>query len=198
MFASVMLSTLPVLLAPFLIAPQSASQCGFDRIGDPVREEQVLSAFGVTVDRYVDLHRRLERHFPPEQLLSGPEQSEIATLAFTDAIRGARPNAVLGNMFTAEVAGVFRLRIMNNLRSGHDMATLVLSMDEEGWIEPKPVAVNRPLPWGAANSIWPSILRTLPQLPEELEFRFVGRDLVLLDVHANLVVDILELALPAL
>jgi hypothetical protein len=198
MFASVMLSALPVLLAPFLIAPQSASQCGFDRLGHPVREEQVLTAFGATVDRYVDLHRRLERHFPPEQLLSDPEQTEIATLALADAIRGARPNAVPGNIFTAEVAHVFRLRIMNNLRNGHDLATLVSSMDEEGWIEPKPVAVNQPFPWGVPNFIWPSILRTLPQLPAELEYRFVDRDLVLLDVHANLVVDILELALPAL
>src|SRR5687768_2963132 len=107
MFASVILSTLPVLLAPFLIAPQSASQCSFDRIGDPVREEQALTAFGVTVDRYVDLHRRLERHFPPEQILSDPEQIEIATLALADAIRGARPNAVPENIFTAEVAEIF-------------------------------------------------------------------------------------------
>jgi hypothetical protein len=35
-----------------------------------------------------------------------------------------------------------------------------------------------------------------PALPPELAYRFVGRDLVLVDVHANLVVDILDLALP--
>jgi hypothetical protein len=33
---------------------------------------------------------------------------------------------------------------------------------------------------------------TLPSLPEELEYRILGRDLVLLDVQARLVVDILR------
>ena len=37
-----------------------------------------------------------------------------------------------------------------------------------------------------------------PALPPELAYRFVGRDLVLVDVHANLVVDILDLALPTI
>jgi hypothetical protein len=34
-------------------------------------------------------------------------------------------------------------------------------------------------------------------LPAELEYRFVGRDLVLVDSHAGLVVDVLPDALPA-
>jgi hypothetical protein len=36
----------------------------------------------------------------------------------------------------------------------------------------------------------------LPVLPLELEYRLVGRDLVLRDVDANLVLDVLDLALP--
>jgi hypothetical protein len=39
------------------------------------------------------------------------------------------------------------------------------------------------------------MLAALPGLPEELEYRFVGADLVLIDVPADLVVDILENAL---
>ena len=42
----------------------------------------------------------------------------------------------------------------------------------------------------------PAILATLTPLPQGLEYRFVYRDLVLVDVGANLVVDILENALP--
>jgi hypothetical protein len=33
------------------------------------------------------------------------------------------------------------------------------------------------------------LLDVLPRLPEELEYRFVGRDLILRDVKANLIVD---------
>ena len=45
--------------------------------------------------------------------------------------------------------------------------------------------------------MWPALRAVLPALPDELRYRFVDRDLVLLDVHADLVVDILRDALPA-
>jgi hypothetical protein len=41
------------------------------------------------------------------------------------------------------------------------------------------------------------VVRNLPALPPELEYRFVGRHLVLIDLGANLVVDVLRNALPA-
>jgi len=43
----------------------------------------------------------------------------------------------------------------------------------------------------------PSVLSNLPQLPKALEYRIVGRDLVLRDIDANMVVDFLPNALPA-
>ena len=42
----------------------------------------------------------------------------------------------------------------------------------------------------------PSLLLNLPKLPPELEYRVVGRELVLRDVKANLVVDFIPNALP--
>ena len=42
----------------------------------------------------------------------------------------------------------------------------------------------------------PDILHVLPPLPDELQYRLVDRDLVLIDMHADLVVDILPGALP--
>ena len=44
--------------------------------------------------------------------------------------------------------------------------------------------------------MWSSVLAALPPLPHELQYRFVGRDLVLVDTHADLVVDILRNAVP--
>jgi hypothetical protein len=40
------------------------------------------------------------------------------------------------------------------------------------------------------------LLDVLPALPEGLQFRFVARDLVLVDIDADLVVDVLPDALP--
>ena len=42
----------------------------------------------------------------------------------------------------------------------------------------------------------PDILAALPKLPEDLEYRFVSKHMLLLDVHANLIVDYVLNAIP--
>jgi hypothetical protein len=42
----------------------------------------------------------------------------------------------------------------------------------------------------------PKLLAGLPPLPDELQYRFMNRDLVLWDVHANVVVDLIKRAMP--
>jgi hypothetical protein len=46
------------------------------------------------------------------------------------------------------------------------------------------------------QSMPPSLLKELPQLPRELEYRVVGRTLILRDTEANLIVDYVKEALP--
>jgi hypothetical protein len=41
-----------------------------------------------------------------------------------------------------------------------------------------------------------AVIAALPELPPELQYRFVGADLVLVDIGAGLVVDVLRGALP--
>jgi hypothetical protein len=42
----------------------------------------------------------------------------------------------------------------------------------------------------------PDLLAVFPRLPSELDYRFVHRDLVLWDVRADLIVDVLRDAIP--
>ena len=42
----------------------------------------------------------------------------------------------------------------------------------------------------------PEVLGALPALPVELEYRFVGDALILLDTHAHIVIDLVPDALP--
>ena len=42
------------------------------------------------------------------------------------------------------------------------------------------------------------LLRLLPDLPPELEYRIVGRHLMLRDVNANLIVDIIRDVVPTI
>ena len=58
--------------------------------------------------------------------------------------------------------------------------------------------VNARIPVGRNTRPWPALLPELPALPPELEYRVVGSALVLVDVHADLVLDVLKDALPPL
>lgn len=194
MFSPIILS-IPALLFPLVIPP--TADCQFGRLGDPAADERAIAAFEVAIKDYVELHRRLERAWPPGYLFGDPQYAEAAAEALRTALRDARPQAVQGGLFTAEVADVFRMRIAQALREGdYDLAVIMWPSEEDDTIARWRPVVNQPIPWGTSGMKWP-FLAVLPPLPPELAYRFIGRDLVLVDVHANLVVDILDLALPA-
>jgi hypothetical protein len=46
------------------------------------------------------------------------------------------------------------------------------------------------------STVPPEVLQTLPTLGEDMEYRFIGDDLILLDTHAHVVADVIEDALP--
>ena len=57
--------------------------------------------------------------------------------------------------------------------------------------------INQEYPQTSAmQSTPPTLLANLPKLPPELEYRIVGRELVLLDTKSNLIVDLLPDAFP--
>jgi hypothetical protein len=60
-----------------------------------------------------------------------------------------------------------------------------------------PVRINGRYPGAVPMSTMPpDILAALPQLPEELEYRFVGDRLILLDTKAHVIVDYVDDVLP--
>jgi hypothetical protein len=50
--------------------------------------------------------------------------------------------------------------------------------------------VNGPYPDGEPlSTVPPNVLASLPQLPEDLEYRFLGKHMILRDSRANIVID---------
>ena len=158
------------------------------------QEYAALTAFDQSVQDYMAVHRRLARRTPPLQVTADPARIRMAVDSLGHAIRLERSGARRGDIFTAPVAQLFRRRIACALGS-FDGAALIREMEEDGEGDVGQLRVNEPFPWNSGNAMWLSMLIVLPQLPEALEYRFVGADLVLVDVRANLVVDVLEGAL---
>ena len=192
---ALMLLQLPLALLP---APARPPECQLDVLPPFVLEERVIEDFTHRVAHYVRLHRRLERELPPEHLFVESEDMPLAVDALHTAMVDARPNARAGTYFTAPVAYLLTHRLHHAITANGYTPAEVLAAINAGLVPGmRRPAVNDRLPDVSNIEVWPALRAVLPRLPKELAFRFVDRDLVLWDVHADLIVDVLEDALPA-
>ena len=155
-------------------------------------DAQVLAAFNERVREYVEIHRIAAAGFGDPMLCADPEDLSRQSMALAAAIRQARPGAAEGDIFTAAIASAFRVRIAKAVAASRNGIDSRVTPDEELWVDV--YATMRADAW---DYTWTPILRALPDLPPELEYQFVGRHLALVDVRANLVVDVLRYAVPA-
>jgi hypothetical protein len=185
-----------VLQVPLALFPATTPPtCKLEVLSPTALEERALQDFDRRVHWYVRLHRRLERTLPPEHLFGDLEDMPIAVDALHAALLDARPNARAGEFFTPGVAEVLSARlerVADGGRPSEEAYPLYLGFTHR---VPLP-QVNGRIPAGRYTRLWPGLLAALPALPQELEYRVVGSALVLVDVHADLVLDVLKDALP--
>jgi hypothetical protein len=123
------------------------------------------------------------------------EPVRAAMQALAMRIQAARQEACQGDMFTPDVASVFRRRIAFHVPP-EIIGAIIGEQGEEDAAPVPRLAVNMAWPEGVPLSFMPPrLLSSLPALPAELQYRFIGRSLVLWDIHANLIVDVLPAAL---
>jgi hypothetical protein len=174
------LAVLLLMLGATLAAAQSAVN-------------MAIGAYVDAVNDYVAMHRRIEKAVGPIDINSTPESINRSMMALAAAIRVERPDARQGEFFTPVLARELRGRINDALLDhGFTAADVYTSAQVEG-IDPTIVRlrVNGTFPWVLGASMFPCVIEALPPLPPELQYRIVGNDLVLIDVHASLIVDIL-------
>jgi len=153
---------------------------------------QALTDFLARVADYVEIRREVTAGVDGPIFCSDPEELSREAAQRAAAIREARPLAGEGTIFTPRVAVFFRERIAHGVRIG------AIALAVEGQPDDIVLDVHAALPWGAGEPASAPLIGLLPPLPDELEYRFVGRHLVLLDVEVNMVVDVLRKAVPAL
>jgi len=103
-------------------------------------------------------------------------------------IRALRPEAKRGDIFTTSISAEFH-RLIGMSWKGSDARHMKASFEHSEPVR-VPLQINREYPAGIPlQSTPPTLLRNLPTLPKELEYRVVGRRLVLRDITADLIVD---------
>lgn len=161
-----------------------------------VDERQAVLLFRQAVENYAALHRKLARTLPRVTAEASSEAVHAQQVAFEKLIANERRASGAGDLFITEIQPLIR-RVANEVLSGKAGAPLLATITEEA-AEGKAIAkVNARYPDSVPLSSVPAqLLSALPALPEELEYRFVGRDLILLDTKARLVADVMPLVLP--
>ena len=158
-------------------------------------EAAALKQFDEAIANYMALRRKLRSEVAGPVKNSSSSQVTNASDALAGAIERARQGAHVGAMFNAPVATVIKGRIADAVRTEKLVAVLA-DIDDEGkaGVAPK---VHLRLPVSAQMATMPaSLLNVLPQLPKELEYRILGRYLVLRDVDASLILDYIPVAVP--
>lgn len=159
-------------------------------------DRDAFQRFQQSTNEYVALHRQIERNLPPLDMPGDGGSIQQAVEARADAIRRARADARAGDIFTADVRLAFRSRILEAVEWCGDVAPDVDREADGGGEAWEPPVVNGTFSWRRATLTSPCVLAVLPELPQELQYRFLRSDLLLVDIEANLIIDVLRDAVP--
>jgi hypothetical protein len=147
------------------------------------------------VDAYAQLHKKLEAMLPklPEQ--ATPQQIDQNQRALGVLVAQARAGAKPGDLFTPDMQRLVRRLFIDVFKGEAGREAKRQIHDEPHPITPE---INKRYPDVVPLATMPlRVLAELPKLPDELEYRFVDRHLILMDVHAHLILDYVLNAIPA-
>ena len=144
----------------------------------------VMTDFKLRVQGYADLRRSLEIGLQPLRVTADPAELRSREVALAERIRHARPAAVEGEFFTQPIDGEFR----QLLRIQSDVETCDSLMDDNPGEFEHPIYGTYPKT-KPLSTVPPNILAVLPDLPDGIQYRFLGRTLVLHDTRANVILD---------
>ena len=156
----------------------------------------VFEDFAKRVDNYMKVRKPLADSVG--QLDPTKSQAEITArgVGLANALIAARAQAKPGDIFTPEVATILATLIKEEYsrRSEPVQETRDDQQDELPDFVP---TVNQVYPTTYPLATFPAtLLPLLPPLPEKLEYRVVQHYLVLRDVEANVIIDVMPNAVP--
>jgi hypothetical protein len=151
---------------------------------------EVIADFATRVQRYAALRDTAATGLPPLAVTDNPDEITRAEMALARRISLARAPARRGDFFTKPIAGEFR----NALRRVTDEKTRMVILDDNPGDFSHRVDIRYPKT-RSYSTVPANVLALLPRLPDDIEYRFLGHHLILLDVRANVIVDMMACAL---
>ena len=187
-----------LLCAP--LASNARQTVGQPQLPDPldglsVKDREMVVAFQERVKDYAKLREAIEDKMPKLAKESRPEEIEAHKRAFEARVREARADAKRGQLFTPDITTFIRATIRKEFKGAKlkELRETVMEADTKG----VPLRVNYTYPEAKELVEMPAtLLLKLPTLPKQLRYRFVGRNMLLVDRENGLIVDYMLNAIP--
>ena len=158
-------------------------------------DKAVIDNFEKQVKDYVELRNKARDNAPKLSKDSTPEQIHAYRTALEQSLRSARKGAKRGEFFRPETAKYIRhiLKIEFQGKDRQELREKIFETEVQGVV----LRVNQPYAENAEFSEMPAtLLAKLPQVPKEVRYRFVGRNMLLVDRESNVIIDFMPDALP--
>jgi hypothetical protein len=176
-----------VILLVTAVNAHAAQKAG--QVGDPA-----LVEFEQRLEDYLALRGALSQKLKP--MAPTASASEIASrrTMLAQALRAARLMAKPGDLMPPPIAAVIRALVLEDFKRRAASEERAVFSEVPNATQP---AINRTYPADAAlPTVPPLLLLRLPRLPENLQYRFYGRHVVLLDSDAEIILDYIANVLP--
>ncbi len=174
-------------IAAACVLAATAMGCRAGARPEPGSQNEGIEQFQARVKDYVALHEKLKASIPKYDRGS-PEEVESTQQGLARLIKGARRDAKQGDFFTPPIRELAK-KAMSDVLSGPDGANIKGSiMDENPGLSA--MVLNERFPSSVPLSTMPpEVLVRLPKLEGPMEYRFIGRRLILLDTEADIILD---------
>jgi hypothetical protein len=166
-----------------------------ENIATQAPESGPYKTFSDRVRDYLAVRDSADSKVPALKETSDPAKISEREKALGEAIAAARTTAKPGDIFTPEIVPEFKRLVKDDFaqRAQVDRAAVLSEVPMK--VSPK---INEPYPTTLPlATVPPTLLLKLPTLPPELEYRFLGRHLILRDIKSNLIVDYISDIVPA-
>ena len=168
-------------------------------------DKTATKIFSDNVNDYVKIQKTAAGKVPAIGKQATPEEIDQRQKALVEAIRSARPTAKQGDVFIPEVQPLFTALLRKHLAGPQNKDSRAVAKQGNPKHDAQPdeaqpvIQVNAVYPKSAPlSSVPPFLLMELPKLPMNVEYRFVGKTLVLYDSLSNLIIDYIKEAAPGL
>jgi hypothetical protein len=176
--------------APAPVAPAAPNDPNVNAQGVATLE------FHKRIQAYLKIHNEAETKVPNLKRTDDPKEIADREKALGQMIMTLRAGAQPGDIFAPEYQPYFVQIVKDDFkgRSASDRKALIVELPAKMKVD-----INTIYPTTIPLATFPpALLRKLPDLPPELEYRIVGRSLILRDVKANLIVDVLRDVVPTI